>query len=135
MASHEHHHLAIEHEKPDSWHRHTPDEGTPMAEHGAIASPAVLAKVYIAMCVVVVSTVLFLGIFFMSYLNKERAKQQETTVLSQNFNEMKSHLETELSSYGWADAKAGTVRIPIEKAMGLVVEKYKKSSASAPETK
>lgn len=135
MGSHEHHHLAVEHEQPDSWHRHSSEEGTPMAEHAAIASPGVLAKAYILMVAVVTGTVVILTVFFMSYLHRVRAEQQETTVLSKVFNETKNHFDTELSSYGWVDAKAGTVRIPIEKAMDQVVEQYQKTSAAASVTK
>jgi hypothetical protein len=131
MASHEHHHLAIEHEKPDSWHRHSAEEGTPMAEHAAIASPGVLAKVYVLMFVVVAGTVLVLSLFFMSYITRERALWQETTVLAKDFHEMKNHAESELESYGWSDAKSGAVRIPIDVAMSRVIEKYKARSVNA----
>jgi hypothetical protein len=30
----------------------------------------------------------------------------------------------QLNSYGWVDQKAGIVRLPIERAMELTVEKY-----------
>lgn len=37
--------------------------------------------------------------------------------------EMRANEEQILSSYGWADRDAGTVRIPIERAMDLLVER------------
>ena len=38
-------------------------------------------------------------------------------------NEIRTDEEKNLYSYGWVDEKAGTVRIPIERAMDLLVER------------
>ena len=38
-------------------------------------------------------------------------------------NGIRMNEETELNSYGWVDEKAGTVHIPIERAMDLVVQR------------
>ena len=36
---------------------------------------------------------------------------------------LRAQQESELNSYGWVDAKAGVVRMPIERAMVLIVER------------
>jgi hypothetical protein len=38
-------------------------------------------------------------------------------------NDIRMNEEKALSSYGWVDEKAGTVRIPIERAMNLIVQR------------
>src|SRR5205807_4596007 len=38
-------------------------------------------------------------------------------------NDIRLSVEQKLNSYGWVDEKAGTVRIPIERAMDLVAER------------
>ena len=46
----------------------------------------------------------------------------ETTVLSKGFNEYKGLNEKDTTTYGWADANAGTVRIPLDKAAERTIE-------------
>jgi len=38
-------------------------------------------------------------------------------------NDIRLHEEDTLSTYGWVDQKSGTVRIPIDRAMDLLVER------------
>jgi len=38
-------------------------------------------------------------------------------------NDIRTNEEKELNSYGWVDERAGTVHIPIERAMDLVVQR------------
>ena len=124
---HESHHLPVEHEAPDEWHRHTVTEGTPQAEHGAIASPGTIAKVFVAMTTTVVGSVLVVALYFNHTTAEYRQEITESTVTSKAFNEYKSNVfEKEMSTYGWADPTAGTVRIPIDKAMEKVVARYGK---------
>jgi hypothetical protein len=40
-----------------------------------------------------------------------------------DYNEYRLSDQEKLNSYGWVDKKAGIARIPIDKAMGLVVER------------
>jgi len=127
---HESHHLPVEHGAPDAWHRHSPAEGTPQPEHAAIASPAALFIGFIAITTTVAITVLILVVFFNQYTARFRAEQVENTALSKTFNEYKARWEEqEARGYAVADAKAGTVRIPIEKAMQRVLEKYASANA------
>lgn len=38
--------------------------------------------------------------------------------------ELRARQDQQLGSYGWVDEKAGTVRLPIDRAMDLVVSQY-----------
>lgn len=129
---HEPHHLPVEHESPDQWHRHSAEEGTPQAEHGAIASPGALAAAFVAISVTVAITVLIIQVFFDQYNANYRAQQVETTALSTNFNKYKSQWEQQDSKgYGLADAQSGAVRIPLEMARQRVVDRYASSGGGA----
>lgn len=129
MGHHESHHVPVEHEHPDQWHQHSADEGTPMAEHGAIASPGALARAWLVICLTVAGIVLVLAVYFENYNTEIKQRLIETTVLSQDYNEYKGLNEKDLASYGWADATAGLVRIPLDKATERTIEKYKKAPA------
>jgi hypothetical protein len=133
MKPHESHHLTAEHEQPDQWHRHSVVEGTPQAEHAAVASPKVLAISFFAMTFTIASSVLILVIFFEHYATNYKAEQIETISRSTHFNDYKGRWEqVESKSYGWADPKAGTVRIPLDTAMERVIAKYKQTTALKP---
>ena len=101
--------------------------------------------------VTVISLFLLRGVF--SYLERrDRARQTSISPLVNNLSEDTRHVprgypqdvfpnpkleedergqlndirieeENKLNSYGWVDEKAGTVRIPIERAMDLMVER------------
>jgi hypothetical protein len=42
---------------------------------------------------------------------------------TQDMNEFRQSQEKKLASYGWVDEKAGVVRIPIKRAMDLLLER------------
>ncbi len=124
---HESHHLPVEHESPDAWHRHSADEGTPQAEHAAIASPVALFIGFITISATVALTVLILVVFFNQYSTRFKAEQIETTALSKSFNEYKARWdEQEARSYAVSDAKAGAYRVPLARAVDRVLERYGK---------
>lgn len=126
MKAHEPHHLAVEHEKPDQWHRHVAVEGTPQTEHTAVASPKVLAISFITISTTVAVSVLILVVFFDHYTTNYKAEQMENTTQSASFIKYKGDWEdVDSRTYAWADPKEGTIRIPLDKAMDRVVEKYK----------
>ena len=50
----------------------------------------------------------------------------------QDFEAFRAREEGVLESYGWVDQKAGIVRIPIEEAMRLLVERGLPSPAPSP---
>jgi len=129
MKHHDSHHLPVEHEAPDSWHRHTAEEGTPQAEHAAIAAPGVLVVAFIAISSTVAITVLILVVFFNQYATRFKAEQIETTAMSKEFNEYKGKWEEQdTRGYAVANAAAGNVRIPLDKATQRVLDKYAKGA-------
>lgn len=126
---HEPHHLPVEHEAPDEWHRHTAQEGTPQAEHAAIAAPGTLLIAFFAISFTVAITVLILVVFFNQYTARYRAEQMETTAMSKSFNEYKGKWEEQDSrSYAVADPIAEKLRIPLEKATQRVMDRYAKAA-------
>jgi len=128
MSHHESHHVPIEHGHPDQWHQHSAAEGTPMAEHTAIASPGTLLRAWLVICLTVVGLVSIVAIYFVKYTTELKRKTVETTVLSKGYNEYKGLTDKDLTSYGWADATAGTVRVPLDKATERTIEKYNKAT-------
>ncbi len=116
--------LPHEHAQPDEWHRHTPAEGAPQAEHGAKANPAILALITGGFVVTVGLTILLSALYFFSYMTHERQLKKETTVLSEEYRAYRAQTEASLSGYGWADPAAGTVRIPVDTAIDQVVADY-----------
>lgn len=128
---HEAHHLPVEHESPDVWHQHSKAEGTPQPEHAAVASPGALLIAFLAISTTVALTVLILVVFFDQYATRYKAEVIETTALSKSFNEYKSRWEEQdIRGYAVADAQTGAVRIPLDKAMQRVLERYSKAPAT-----
>ncbi|RMH11080.1 MAG: hypothetical protein D6695_09970 [Planctomycetota bacterium] len=111
--------LKHEHEEPDSWHRHTPDEGPIQPEHGSHANPKVLVMTLIALIFGVAFVLIILIAFFNSYTSTFKASREETTALGQQARAAKAAAMERLNSVGWVDHD--TVRIPIERAMERVV--------------
>lgn len=131
MKPHEGHHLAVEHQQPDQWHRHSSAEGMPQSEHAAVASPKVLAIAFFAITITISVSVLILVVFFENYTTRYKAEQTETISLSTPYNDYKGRWEqVESKEFGWADPRAGMVRVPLDRAMGRVIEKYQGTGAS-----
>lgn len=112
-------HLDHEHAQPDSWHRHTPDEGGSQEEHGAHASPKALAMTFVAMVLGVVFTVVVLIVFFENYTSKFKVGVEETTTIGEPARLAKSESFGRLNQGGWINHD--TVQIPIDQAMQRVV--------------
>lgn len=119
-------HLDHEHAQPDSWHRHTPDEGGWQEEHGAHASPKALAMTFVAMVLGVVFTVVVLIVFFENYTSKFKVSVEETTEIGELARLDKSKALGRLNQGGWLDSDS--VQIPIDRAMERVVAKRAISS-------
>jgi hypothetical protein len=119
MSSHNQH-LEHEHAQPDSWHRHTPDEGGWQAEHAAHASPKALAMTFVAMVLGVLFTVLVLIVFFDNYSSKFKVAIEETTTIGDLARSKKSESLGNLQAAGWVDHQ--TLRIPIDQGMAKVLD-------------
>ena len=112
------------HDEPDSWHRHTADEGAPQSEHAAKVNVVFLAGVLLFTIVFVAVLVVLVQTFFAATQSRLRAEKTETDEAWKLFDaELQPQLR-DLASYGIADAQAGTAHIPIEQAMQRIVERY-----------
>lgn len=118
MTSHQQK-LEHAHESPDSWHRHTPEEGQGQQEHGAHASPKALLLTLVAMVFGTLFVVLVLMAFFRSYTTQFRAATEETLELGVPARESRAKAMGELNSWGWTSD--GRLHMPIEQAMEKVV--------------
>jgi hypothetical protein len=124
MSKHEAHFLSHEHEHPDSWHRHSSDEGTPQGEHTAVASATSLLVSFFVLTMSVFLTVGLLIVFFNHFAWQARAEREETTTLAAEFGQIKAQIEKEQGEYGFVPDKPGVYRIPVTQAMDRVIAKY-----------
>ncbi len=117
---------------------------TPMLDHGAHEKsdagirPIVLSGAALAVTVVVVGLVVW-GVFaFLSahpvatIVSNPMAAENAASVPQGprveehpyiELHELRSQEDSALSSYGWADKKSGAVRIPVDRAMELQLER------------
>lgn len=114
-----HQKLEHQHETPDAWHRHLPDEGHGQQEHGAHASPKAMLVTLIAMVFGTLFVVLVLMAFFNSYTSQYKAAVEETTAMGAVARNNKAAAQGALETWGWVDHDR--VRMPIEQAMQQVV--------------
>jgi hypothetical protein len=114
------------HEEPDQWHRHVAAEGTPQEEHAANVNTTVLLGVFVAVVVFVSGAILFTYIYFTRHMTALRQSRIEITAMGDEFRAQRAASLSRLNSYGWVDAEAGVVSIPIEAAKARVIEEYKK---------
>jgi hypothetical protein len=63
------------------------------------------------------------GADYEKYLNENFPAPQLETDERTQLNEIRLHEEDTLSTYDWLDQKAGTVRIPIDRAMDLLAQR------------
>jgi flagellar basal body-associated protein FliL len=137
--SHGHHsttpHVA---EKPDAWHTHTSDEPAPQAAHAEnIHGPTVMLygiAIMVFIAVFVIATV----VYFNWYTNRLEIAIQERLDLTEGappiqaeYNRIRSEIEAQQASFGWANAEKGLIRIPLEKAMERVVTDYQSRQGGA----
>ncbi len=111
-------------ERPDEWHQHSTDEGAPQIEHGSHATPTALAITFVGMVLGVAAVVLILIAYFNTYVSQVKAQKQEGVGLSEEYEGYRAESLERLAGYGWTDAEAGTVYVPIEMGMQQVVSKY-----------
>lgn len=60
---------------------------------------------------------------YQKYLKENFPAPQLETDERTELNDIRLHEEDTLSTYGWVDQKAGTVRIPIDRAMGILAQR------------
>lgn len=124
--------LEHEHEHPDSWHRHTSDEGAPQVEHAATINLVSLTVIFVFMSVFLVVTVAGLIVYFDRHTTSVRQQEVEHTILAEQESlPYRTQSLDALGGYAWSDPKAGKVNIPVERAMDRVVEMYAEGNHAA----
>ena len=137
MAEHVHDPVALGHESPDDQYLETPPGST--YEHtDAHVGPMVKFAIWLAISTIVIQVGLAAMYWLLIRESAERADTQRYPLavngrlpaeprLQQfprnELYEFRMKEEAELHSYGWVDKNAGTVHIPIEDAMRLMLQR------------
>ncbi len=131
---HGHAHTPEEPAQPDSWHRHTPDEGEPQAEHLSQVNPVTLGKVLFVLiagtAAFIVVTVLYFDVRIRT-LTSERIENDLSGYTSREagtYFHYKDASDAQLSRFGWNGPEQ--VRIPVDEAKKKVIEQYAKRAAA-----
>lgn len=119
-----HAHTPEMHEEPDAWHRHTLADGIPQPEHAGKINVPILLGVFVATVVFVAAAILFTYVYFTRHLTTLRQSRVETTVLSEPARKERDKTLERLGDYRWADARAGTVTLPLSVARERVIRGY-----------
>lgn len=126
MSKHEPQFVEEPVEHPDSWHRHTVDEGAPQEEHGAHENPRILAAAFVILTVGFLITVFaVIGFYFVS-VERLKSERLETTAMAAPWFHINKTTKEAMTTYRW-DTVEGESRIlpPLEFAMGRVVDRYR----------
>jgi len=106
----------------DQWHDHH-GESPPQESHGD-TSPGFIAFVGIAGMGVLVILILMLAQYFIVVVQEEKVVKQELIDVRSDLRSAEAQWQQELTGYGWADPQAGTVSLPIDRAMSSVASQY-----------
>lgn len=108
----------------DQWHSHNAAEGMPQVEHAQHVSPKWLALTFIGMVFGVLFVIIVLWVYFNSYISKYESRVNETTKAAEMSREERVAVQTRVNSFEWIDRENGTVQIPVDRAMDLVIADY-----------
>jgi len=118
-------HLEHEHEQPDAWHRHTPEEGAPQAEHASQVNTMALGLVFVVMTVTIVAIGTLVGMYFERHITKMRRERVEIVEpIATPQLEYRQATRNDLATYGWANEQAQTVRVPVESTFNTIIQEY-----------
>lgn len=109
-------------EHVDAWHAHQ-GEAPAQAVHGE-THPITIALVGIIGFAVIIASILILAGYFNVMLSQEKVVKHEQWDVRGEARSSQAQWTQELNSYGWADAQAGLVRMPIDQAMHAVAQEY-----------
>lgn len=128
MTKHDPHYAPEPPEHPDQWHRHTPDEGRPQAEHAPQADPYILGAVGAVITVGFVALLVVVILYYFQYTTRVRREKIETTAPAAESYAYRDDILARINqgSYVWADigAEAPAVQIPIDQAIEQVISDY-----------
>lgn len=123
MSDQSHHDHGHDHGH-DDWFRHGSDEGPPQHEHAAHVNSHAIGLTLLAIVFGVLLTVILLSMYYISYTTNLKAQRQEGVESAGAYLVYRDDAARRLERSGWVDREAGTVNIPIERAMDQVVSFY-----------
>jgi hypothetical protein len=112
------------HEVTDEWHHHTAAEGLPQEEHAGKVNTVVLTFVFFAIVSTISGTITASVLYFNRHITSLRQSAIENTKQAADANLYRGESEKALTAFTWADARAGTVQIPLDMAKERVIRKY-----------
>lgn len=108
----------------DAWHQHLPSEGLPRQEHGAHARIAPLLVTFVVLSLGTLIIAVVTGIYTLGHVAQVKGAA-ERTGLDAMVVQAREYKQSSLASqqgYGWT--AEGKVRLPIDRAMQMVVDRY-----------
>ena len=109
----------------DEWFRHGPEDGLPQAEHAAHISASGLGISLLLTTFGVLAVVIILSLYFDGYTTQLAAEKQEGTGSADPYLAYRNAAMTNLSGDPKPlDRKNGVYRIPVDRAMDIVVAEY-----------
>lgn len=122
MSAHNHtDHTEATHSELDSWHQHDPADGLPQAEHGAHARIGILLATFVVITVATVAFSVMIGVYALGEVDSlitEREAEGLAAVAPEAAAYKRNALAAQ-AGYGWT--AEGSVKLPIEQAMELVI--------------
>lgn len=115
----------------DDWFRHTTDEGLPQREHAAHVNSTAIGLTLLAIVFGVLFTVIVLSMYFIGYTTRIKAERQEGTESAAAYLTYRDLSQRNMQRFGWIDREAGTVHLPIDRAIEDVVVFYNDPSRRA----
>lgn len=110
----------------DVWFRHTAKEPHHQDSHGDTKTVVIL--MFMAATVV---AVFGLGLIVLKYFEAEARvlkADMENFTPRKDFDDSIERWNVDLTTYGWADAEAGVVRLPLDQAMAKVRAEYQSNA-------
>lgn len=108
----------------DDWFRHESGEAPPQAEHASHVNTTAIGLTLLAIVFGVLFTVILMSMYFVQYAGSRVALEQEGVDSAQAYIAYRDQTQRNLDTFGWADQAAGTVNLPIDRAIDDVVEMY-----------
>lgn len=106
----------------DAWHDHS-GEAPPQEVHGETSALFIAGLGVVSFCGLLVCIGL-LAVYFNQVSRAEIIQKRERTDVAREFRERSAGWNAELTTYGWVDENNGVVRIPLDRAIELVVQEY-----------
>lgn len=117
----------------DDWFRHDESEGLPQVEHAAHIDTTSLGVAFLVTVFGVLGVIVVLVLYFSSYTTQLKAERQEGIKSGTPYMTYRDEAETKFDAPASAlDKENGVYRIPIDRAMDLIVDQYADDSAAVP---